>query len=192
MDRFFIVTGGPGSGKSTLLAALAGQGVPHMPEAGRAIIREQQAIGGSALPWDDRDAYAEQMLWHDMRSYEEALALDGPVLFDRGIPDIIGYRELSGLACPPHLLMAAESLRYHGTVFVAPPWREIYARDSERLQDWAEAVATHDVMIRVYERFGYRPLPLPLGPVAERAAFVRDYLRTAPATDTAGMEGACR
>ena len=44
MDRFFVVTGGPGSGKSTLLAALAAQGLPHMPEAGRAVIREEVAV----------------------------------------------------------------------------------------------------------------------------------------------------
>ncbi|QSB44049.1 AAA family ATPase [Tsuneonella flava] len=43
MDRFFIVTGRPGSGKSTLLAALAEQGLPHMPEAGRAVIRDEVA-----------------------------------------------------------------------------------------------------------------------------------------------------
>ncbi|HEY8603060.1 AAA family ATPase [Tsuneonella suprasediminis] len=41
IDRFFIVTGGPGSGKSTLLAAPAEKGLPHMPEAGRAVIREE-------------------------------------------------------------------------------------------------------------------------------------------------------
>jgi predicted ATPase len=43
---FHIITGGPGSGKTTLIDALAAQGFHHMPEAGRAIIRDQIAIGG--------------------------------------------------------------------------------------------------------------------------------------------------
>lgn len=43
---FHIITGGPGSGKTTLIDALAALGFQHMPEAGRAIIRDQVAIGG--------------------------------------------------------------------------------------------------------------------------------------------------
>ena len=172
MDRFFVITGGPGSGKSTLLAALGDHGIVHMPEGGRQIIRAQQAIGGTALPWADRDAFATAMLDHDKAIYRQALTHDGPVLFDRGIPDIIGYRALCGLSCPPDLVRAAAELRYNRTVFIAPPWREIYANDTERKQDWAEAVATHDAMVLAYEALGYDLVPLPLGLVAERAAFV--------------------
>ena len=180
MDRFFVVTGGPGSGKSTLLAALAEQGLPHMPEAGRAVIREEVAAGGTALPWDDRDAFAERMLAHDLRSYQEARTKDGILFFDRGIPDIIGYRTLCKLGIPDDLARAAESNRYNRHVFIAPPWAEIYAKDAERKQDWEEAVATHDVMARVYQELGYNLVPLPLVSSRERAAFVRHWIGTLP------------
>ena len=53
-DRFFVLTGGPGSGKTTLIQALAKRGFATAPEAGRGIIRDQQAIGGAALPWADQ------------------------------------------------------------------------------------------------------------------------------------------
>ncbi|MDM7143514.1 AAA family ATPase, partial [Klebsiella pneumoniae] len=53
-----IITGGPGSGKSTLLNSLRAKGYPTAAEAGRAIIRNQVAIGGNALPWMDREAFA--------------------------------------------------------------------------------------------------------------------------------------
>ncbi len=62
------------------------------------------------------------------------------------------------------LVRAAEELRYNRTVFIAPPWREIYANDTERKQDWAESVATHDAMVLAYEALGYDLVPLPLGP----------------------------
>ena len=172
MDRFFVVTGGPGSGKSTLLAVLAEQGLPHMPEAGRAVIRDEVAAGGTALPWDDRDAFAERMLTHDLSSYEEARTKEGVLFFDRGIPGIIGYRILCGLGIPGDLTRAAEGNRYNRHVFIAPPWVEIYAKDAERKQDWDEAVATHDVMARVYQKLGYALVPLPLAMPDERAAFV--------------------
>src|SRR3546814_1006156 len=57
---FHVITGGPGSGKSTLIEALAVEGFDHMPEAGRALIRDQVAIGGAALPWAARAARSEE------------------------------------------------------------------------------------------------------------------------------------
>jgi predicted ATPase len=83
-NRLFVVTGGPGSGKSTLIEALTARGLCTMAEAGRAIIRDQVAIGGEALPWADRGTFAELMLSWDIRSYRSALKIEGPVIFDRG------------------------------------------------------------------------------------------------------------
>ncbi|WP_338110750.1 AAA family ATPase [Sphingomonas carotinifaciens] len=121
---FHIITGGPGSGKTTLIDALATQGIRHMPEAGRAIIRDQVAIDGIALPWADRAAFAELILGWELRSWHEARALPGPMIFDRGVPDVIGYLRLCGLPVPDHALKAAGTFRYAPRVFVAPPWRE--------------------------------------------------------------------
>lgn len=57
-----------------------------MPEAGRAIIRDQVAIAGTSLPWSDRAAVAELMLAWELRSWYEAHSHAGPVIFDRGVP----------------------------------------------------------------------------------------------------------
>lgn len=175
-DRFFVVTGGPGSGKTTLIQALAAQGISHMPEAGRAIIQDQVAIGGTALPWSDRLAFAELMLGWEMRSYREAQALAGPVLFDRGVPDVVGYLRLSGLPVPPHIERAASALRYHRRVLIAPPWPAIFTQDKERRQSLEEAEATCRAMVEVYAGLGYELVPLPLAPVPERIRFLRQII----------------
>lgn len=176
-DNLFVITGGPGSGKSTLIAALAAAGHAVMPEAGRAIIREQVAIGGSALPWDDRAAFAALMLERELESYRAAAALAGPVFLDRGIPDVIGYLDLCGLPVPTALRRAAEAHRYHRRVFIAPHWPAIFAQDAERKQSAEEAEATCRVMERTYDALGYELIPLPLEPVAERLAFVERTMR---------------
>src|SRR5580692_6478454 len=131
-DRLIVITGGPGSGKSTLIDALGELDICTMPEAGRAIIQDQVAIGGEALPWSNRRAFAELMLSWEMRSYRAALRSSGPVFFDRAVPDVLGYLRLSELPVPSHVDRATQVFRYHRRVFVAPPWPEIFASDAER------------------------------------------------------------
>ena len=172
IERFIVVTGGPGSGKSSLVEALRAQGFAAMPEAGRAIIQDQVAIAGTALPWADRLAFSELMLGWELRSYREAQAHAGPVVFDRGVPDVIGYLTLCGLPVGDHVARAAELCRYRREVFIAPPWPEIFSQDAERKQSLAEAEATFHALAGAYRQCGYELLSLPRAPVAERVRFV--------------------
>jgi predicted ATPase len=184
--RFYILTGGPGSGKSTLLAALRGYGLHTMPEAGRAVIQEQVASGGNALPWRDRAVFAEQMFERDADSWRRAHALQGPVFFDRGVADVAGYLRLCGLSVPPQIVTAARTFSYNSQVFIAPPWAAIFARDAERKQTPEEAEATWRTMVEVYTELGYRLVPLPLASVAERVQFIFETIGFHPAPDPSG------
>lgn len=181
-DHMFVVTGGPGSGKSSLIDALTRRGLRAMPEAGRAIIQDQVRIGGSALPWANREMFAELMLGWELRSYHEALPMDGPVLMDRGIPDIVGYLTLCGLPVPAHIDAAAQLYPYNNCVFLAPYWDAIFTQDTERRQDRREAEETGRIMAETYTRLGYRIVELPLVGVEERAGFVMDRLRDLTST----------
>jgi predicted ATPase len=171
-DRFFVLTGGPGAGKTTLIEALRAAGFATMTEAGRAIIRDQLEIAGPATHQTNPALFAELMLALDMQSYRKALGEPGPVFFDRGITELAGYHRMMGLPTPAHFRIAAEKFRYNKRVFVAPPWSEIFANDSERKQSLDEAVRTHDAAVRIYAEFGYTIVPLPKAPVEERLRFV--------------------
>lgn len=177
-DRFFVVTGGPGAGKTSLITELARRGFHTIPEAGRAIILEEMQSGGDALPWADRMAYAERMLERDLRAYGDAQALSGPVIFDRDIPDILGYLSLCGLSVPPHVAAAAKAARYNARIFLAPYWDEIFTRDRERKQTRAEAEATSKVMRETYAALGYEITELPYRGITMRADFVEACLRS--------------
>ncbi len=180
IQSFHILTGGPGSGKSTLLEALVRHGYAGMDEAGRQVIRQQRSVGGNGLPWADRAEFSRLMLRHDLHAYRRARRHTGPVFFDRGIPDIIGYLRLCGLPVPARLERAARRYRYNATVFILPFWPDIYTQDEARKQDLATAEATCRMMWDTYRACGYTPIEVPRLHVEDRVRFVLGR-----ATDTA-------
>ena len=171
-----MLTGGPGSGKSTLIEALRNTGYTVMAEAGRGIIQDQMAIGGSALPWRDPVFFAELMLSWDMRTYHVAEQTSGTVFFDRGVVDVAGYLRLLGMAVPKHVEQAAELFRYNRKVFIAPPWEEIFEQDRERKQDFAEAVRTYEALVTGYQKYGYELIELPRVSLGQRVQFVQERI----------------
>jgi predicted ATPase len=171
-ERFFILSGGPGSGKSTLIDALQQAGFAGSLEAGRGVIRQQVAISGPALPWNDPALFAELMLSWEMRSYEMASGEAGAVFFDRGIPELPGYLRLMGLPVPAHVKKAAEIFRYNRRVFIFPPWPDIFTEDSERKQTPEEAERTYHAVAEAYLECGYELIEVPCTPVEQRMRFV--------------------
>jgi predicted ATPase len=175
-DRFHIITGGPGSGKTTLIEALRARGFACSVEAGRGIIQDQVAIAGRALPWHDPLLFAELMLSWEMRSYRIAELTDGPVFFDRGVPDVLGYLRLMNIPAPDYMQKAAEEFCYRRVVFIAPAWREIFRQDVERKQDFEEAQRTHDALESTYTAMGFQLLELPRMGVKERCEFILSHI----------------
>jgi predicted ATPase len=172
-DRFTIITGGPGTGKTSLIAELKRRGFAGTVEAARAIIIDQTLIGGRALETTDATLFAEVMLAWEMRSYR--LAEQDPaaaIFFDRGIPELTGYYRMLGMPVPAHVSAAAQVFRYRPRVFLAPAWRAIYTTDTQRTQNFADAVAGSDGAHAAYQASGYEVISLPLASVEERADFV--------------------
>lgn len=172
---FHIVTGGPGAGKTSLVQALAAAGFLTVEEGARRIIRESKHETG-ADPRHDPAGFLAAMLHHDRERYRSLPRTSGPVFFDRGLPDLLGYCLEAGLEPPPDLLHAIETCRYQRSVFIAPPWPAIYGKDEERVQSQPEAEATFRRMRCVYPRCGYDLVELPRVTVAARVAFVRARL----------------
>jgi predicted ATPase len=173
--RLIVLSGGPGAGKTSVIEMLGAEGHATASEAGRAVIREQRAIDGPALPDRDPLLFADRMLDHDVRAHAAATARGGVTFFDRGVVDNAGYLRLCGLPLPERFARACRRLRYDH-VYLAPPWPEIYTHDGERRQDFAEAQRTFEAVRDAWIVFGYRPEILPRTTVADRVAFILSRL----------------
>lgn len=172
--QLFVLTGGPGAGKTTLVDAIGKAGFATVSEAGRAIIRQQMQIAGRGQPSIDPVLFAELMLSWDLQSFHVHAGRLGPVFFDRGIVDVIGYLKLLGRREPEHMSTAARLYRYNPCVFVCPPWPEIFTQDDERKQDLDEAERTYRALIETYAACGYKLVEVPRLPVRERLRFIMD------------------
>jgi predicted ATPase len=180
-DRFVVLSGCSGGGKSTLLAELARRGHSVVEEPGRRIVREETARGGTALPWVDAEAFIRRAIEMALEDRRRAEAMHGWVFFDRGLFDAISA--LTDMTGEPVLRQLGQKHRYHGTVFLTPPWPEIYETDPERKHGLAQAAAEYVRLVRDYGALAYETVEVPKLPVEQRADFVLSHLPAAAPAD---------
>ena len=112
----------------------------------------------------------------------------GPVFFDRGIPDLIGYAELFGLDASD-VVNAAAVHRYNDLVFALPSWPDIYVTDSERRMTF-EAAETFGERVRsIYGELGYSVVDVPCEAVIARVRFILNTLDLIGDASVAGTGG---
>jgi predicted ATPase len=175
--KFVVLSGCSGAGKSSLLAELGRRGFPIYEEPGRQVVKEQLYIGGDALPWGNWSLFVELTISRSIYHIVTAARRDRLSFFDRGIVDQVSGLERRGLPIPEHLAAAVDRFRYHETVFMMPPWPEIFSNDDERRHSFEDALASYPTLLRTYDRFGYRIIPVPKLDVSARADFVVNHLK---------------
>lgn len=174
MPAFIILSGCSGGGKSTLLAALRRRGEVVIEEPGRRIVAEQRASGGTALPWVDGVAFARRAIDVSRSDLRSASGNPGRVFCDRGLIDAaVALEHLTGEAAADTV---GQTHRFHHTVFLAPPWPEIYEVDAERRHGLDQAIEEYRRLHHAYRALGFDISLLPKTDVSRRADFVLSAL----------------
>lgn len=162
-----IVTGAPGVGKTTLLAELSRLGYDTVAESAREVISERLARGESPRPAPE--AFAREVYRRDKLKYLIHESKDQLTFFDRSAVESLGMvndvEPLSAAALQAELC----ALSFHPTVFLLPPWEEIYCVDAERDHTFAHAMRVHESLLGWYATCGYSIHQVPRASVPERA-----------------------
>jgi predicted ATPase len=115
------------------------------------------------------------MLENSIASFLDHQNAQHPTFFDRGLPDTLGYAQIIQLLDQRAIEEACNCHRY-AKIFLAPPWRAIYATDTERKQTFDEALFSFEEVMKAYTSSGYDPILLPLSTPEDRADFVLSHL----------------
>ncbi|HRY48695.1 MAG TPA: ATP-binding protein [Candidatus Paceibacterota bacterium] len=176
-----VLTGGAFSGKTTMIRHFARAGFHTVPEAALAVIERLNRALGVEQQRDWRNAHLlefQRMIVALQLEREQAVPGDvrGPVFFDRGLMDGLGYLGEAGIAPPAELVEACKKARYD-RVFLLQTLSGFNPRSESGRPDTLEysyAIAT--AVRRAYLEHGHEVIEVPEMPVDQRAAHILERL----------------
>jgi predicted ATPase len=166
----YVITGGPGSGKSSLLRELSvGNHSNFVPEIARDLFKILNKYEPEKLK--DRAFVQNYIETTHIKNWVE-----NPFgIFDRGLPDEIGYRKFFGEPISENLKKNCRNLRYD-KVFFLPFWEEIFINDEQRKETLEQAKTLEMLISLAYEDVGYELIIVPKISVYDRVSFVNDAI----------------
>ena len=167
-----VITGGPGSGKTALINYLEKEGYPVMHEISREVTLAAQKEGIEQLFLENPILFSEKLLSGRLKQFQEADRFAAPILFyDRGMPDVTAYMDFLNIHYPEKFSNTCLENRYD-TIFVLPPWKDIYQKDNERYESFEQAEKIFHYLKNSYEKYGYKIFEVSRGGIKKRAQFI--------------------
>lgn len=174
--EIIVIIGGPGTGKTTIIEGLIADGYCCYPEISREVTMEAKKQGIEQLFLENPLLFSELLLEGRKKQFQKALQETENIVFlDRGIPDVLAYMHYIGDSYPAFFDQACKEHRYN-SIFVLPPWQDIYVSDDERYENYEQAVLIHKHLLETYEKYGYSIVEVPRDTVENRVNFVLNHL----------------
>jgi predicted ATPase len=164
-----VITGGPCTGKTTIINVLAERGYKTTIEHARHYI-DTQKIRGRTIEEIRENKKQFQLEILNMQIEQEAELNPGDVVFlDRALPDAMAYYQFLELEYDDRLIEQCNKYGYN-KVFILD--RLPLINDYARLEDEAEQIRIHQIIIEVYESLSCPIVHVPVLEPEERINFI--------------------
>ena len=174
--KTIVITGGPGTGKSSIINELKLRDHTCFDEISRQVTQEARQNGIEQLFLSDPLLFSELLFKGRLNQFIEAKkGDDSHVFLDRGLPDVLAYLHYKKTNYPNYFKDTCKAHVYDH-IFVLSPWQDIYKSDSERYENYEEAIAIHDYLLSTYRNFGYELIDVPFGSIKTRTDFILEAL----------------
>ena len=172
MPKKIVITGGPGSGKTLLIKHIQDQGYQCMHEISRTITIEAQKNGIEQLFLEDPLLFSKKLFDGRLRQFHDSKVIERSYLFyDRGLPDITAYLDYTNSDYPEDFNKSCNINRYD-SIFLLPPWKNIYKQDNERYESFKEAKIIYQYLVNGYRKYGYEINEVPSGSLEFRTRYI--------------------
>lgn len=171
-----VIAGGPGTGKTSIIEHLKSLGFVCYDEISRQVTLQARKEGIEQLFLTEPLLFSKKLLEGRISQYKNAQQeTTSAVFIDRGLPDVLAYMDYIGDTYPQYFIDACHDHKYD-YVFVLAPWQEIFTSDSERYENFEQAIEIHEHLLQTYMRFGYQLIDVPFGSVNDRSDFILEEL----------------
>lgn len=172
-NSLIVISGCSSGGKSTLLSELSSQGYAVVEEVGRKLVKEQLAVNIGITPWEQPQLFCKLLIDKSIEAYHQAekikIAKNSTIFFDRSFLEGISYCQTLEIHDYDHIV---DELRYYPTIFMTPPWEEIFSQDRERKNTFEDAINEYNRLMIMFPKYGYQISVIPKATVKERIDFL--------------------
>jgi len=179
-----VITGGPATGKTSIIQGLQHNGYHCFHEIIRDLTAEVKESGGlSSLDTNPINSVANPLEFNRKllkgrtdQFLESQNLVDKLVFFDRGIPDVLAYMKYYKQEILHDFFETMERYKYD-KVFLLPMWKEIFATDEERFENFEAALQIEDCLRQIYLEVGYEIIDVPFDSVSNRIQFILESVK---------------
>ncbi|MEM6609894.1 MAG: AAA family ATPase [Pseudomonadota bacterium] len=177
--RRILLTGCQGAGKTALVSEMARRGWDVVKSPAQRVIRAEQRMGGSGLPWQDAARFHRLCLKMAMADWEGVRV--GTAIFDGGVIEPSLGLAATGAGASPKA--AQKTYPYDRRVVLLPPWPALFSEGPDRRGSLDAAMEEYQMLTAGLTELGYALAVAPEAGIAARADWLEDALTSGAAQE---------
>lgn len=175
INKRIVLAGGPSTGKTSVINELKKKNFYCFEEAAREIFDEFKLKGleFKTNPIEiSKNIFKKRKL--DFEAAGRIECKDNIIFYDRGIHEVTAY--LRSIHSSSNYWDKLPLEYKYDLIFLFEPWKEIYKKDDNRIEDFSDAIKISPFITSIYIQSGIKMIKVPNISIEERVRFILDNI----------------